>query len=104
MLKKILFLLVLFVSGLSYGQIQNSATFNEAVQPEWEGTFQVILANERMIEPGITTDLLQQIEDKREQNETIFWEYSSYITIQILSKELVLSNNYKPLKTYGYEE
>ncbi|MFT5860248.1 MAG: hypothetical protein ACI865_002356 [Flavobacteriaceae bacterium] len=102
MLRKSVVVLVILLSGLSFGQTEITTLISEVTIPDSQGTFQIVLADEKMIEPAITADLLNQIEDERNQTETIMWEYSPYITIKILSRELMLSGNYQPLNTFGY--
>lgn len=102
MLRKSFFSMAILFSGLAFGQSESTTLISEVTSPDSQGTFQIVLADEKMIEPAITADLLNQIEGKRNQTETILWEYSQYITIKILSRDSLVSGDYEPLNTYGY--
>ncbi len=105
MLKTILISLGMTIAmGESIAYSQSNARFLQEEAKPWEGTFQIIISDERLIQPEITASLLQQIEDKRDQQNIVMWDYTPYIAIKILPYNEIESENFEPLKTYSYVE
>ena len=103
MLKLKLSLLAGIVSFLTYSQIE-STTISESMHSDLYGTFQVILADKRMIEPEITESLLAQVEQARLADKVAFIEIDQYTHVKVLPLSRIESDDFEPLKLYDYEK
>lgn len=103
-MKIILIINFVFIGLIGICQSTNSNFLKESIKEPWDGTFQIILADARMVQPEITEDLLTEIENRRDQSEIVFWQYTEYTTIKILPKDLIISEEFKALETFIYAE
>lgn len=98
------------ICGLSYSQEHSeeplpdsfvSVTTNSIVE---EGTYQVILFDNRMVEPVLNDEILHQIVDLRDSDEITFIQLSDYSEIRILPFSIINSDDFSPLEMYSYED
>jgi hypothetical protein len=112
MKKYSILLLLMIFSCVGFAQVEpapeNQSRLKEAnpiiTESDFEGTYQVILSDKRMVEPEITKSTLLLIKKKREQNQTIFITVDQYTKIKVVSYKTINSKGFTPLKKYRYEE
>lgn len=68
-----------------------------------EGTFQFILKDRRMVQPPITSGLLNLINSNRKQNEVSYITIDAYTEIKILPLAEINAHTFTPIRTYVYE-
>ena len=96
-------LMLMFTLNIAHSQI-NTNSGNEidvtkklSLEEELEGTYEVIITNSK-IKEAFTTDLLNTIEAKREENRDIMYVMSQYTSIRIFSREKINSLEFKNKK------
>lgn len=109
MKKYSILLLLMIFSCVGFTQVSELVSKNKSrlklvSQLPSEGTYQIILSDKRMIEPEITKGMVFLINDKREQNQTIFITVNQYTKIKVLSYNIINSKGFTPIKKYNYEE
>lgn len=68
-----------------------------------EGSYQVILKDHRMLEPELTSGILNKISTERKQESVSYIYLDEYTTIKILPFKTINSVSFVPLKKYVYE-
>lgn len=99
----ILLILMLFSSVISYAQLENPSRIEQEVQDQFNGTFQIILADTRMIEPEITNEIRQLVSSERLQSVDVYLEIDEYTKLYIPSFDQISDENYVELELYRYE-
>ena len=98
----ILFFL-LFCSVVGFGQVQNPDKLRHIEQDELTGTFQIVLLDERMIEPEITDQLLLMVENQRLQSSDIYVDLDAYTRLYLPSYDQISEESFIKLNLYRYE-
>lgn len=102
------FIVFLFVCSISYcQQLENpTATLISSTPLDYivtDGTYQVILSDERMVEPELTDAVLHEINNLRDPEEVKFLQLGDYIKIKILPLSVINTKDFTPLEKYIYE-
>lgn len=66
------------------------------------GTFQLILLDERMLEPVLTEEIFDLVQQNRMQSQETVIELDAYTKLKIASHDFIDSEGFIPLKTYVY--
>ena len=69
----------------------------KSLEEKMEGTYMIINKSSKFTEV-LTTDILVEIEKKRDATREIYYEYSQYITIKILPKNVINAPDFDPKK------
>jgi hypothetical protein len=100
--KFFLSLTCLFLSLISYSQ--NSAAGNtisgtkeKTLEQKMEGTYSIINKSKKVTEL-LTTEILMEIEKRRDDTREIYYEHSEYITIKILPRSVINASDFDPKK------
>lgn len=81
------------------GQEQNSTgnKKEKSLEEKMEGTYMIINKSSKFTQV-LTTDVLLEIEKKRDDTREIYYEYSEYITIKILPRSVINAPDFDPKK------
>ena len=77
-------------------------TLTQAEELPATGTYQFVLKVETE-KPEITTDVLKQIKNNRDQNEITFIKLNESVKIKIHPTNIINAKDFKPFETYIYE-
>ena len=66
-----------------------------------EGTYQIMYEGKREI--VFTTEMMQEIENRRAQDQTVYWQMSPEVTIRIFSRDEIESPDFKGVPLYEEE-
>lgn len=102
--KFILSFICALLSVMSYGQSvvvqeqsSNAVKKEKTLEEKMEGTY-MIIHNGNKVNELLTTDILLEIEKRREETKEIYYEYSKYITIKILPRSVINAPDFDPKK------
>jgi hypothetical protein len=110
-MKKILLALTL-LQICQYTQAQSNpetpvARSEKTLEERMAGTFQVIIEDSQN-EIVFTTDILEEIEKRRDDNNEVIYQYSENISIRILPRSVINSSSFRasdyPLYVYKRKE
>lgn len=101
-MKKLLYALsigALFSCCDLYGQTTKSSNTQEekTLEQKLEGTFVLIHTSNKKTQL-VTTDILVEIEKRRDENIDIYYRVSDYLTIKILPKKVISAPDFDPKK------
>lgn len=88
-------LILMFTLNVAYSQI--NAAKEVSLEDKLEGTYQII-ANDSKIVEVFSTDLLEIIESKREDNRDITYQASQNTSVIIFSRKKINSEEFKNKK------
>ncbi|OFY85708.1 MAG: hypothetical protein A3F72_12215 [Bacteroidetes bacterium RIFCSPLOWO2_12_FULL_35_15] len=102
--KFILSLICVLFSVMSYsqgavvqGQPSTADKKEKTLEQKMEGTYMIIHTGNKVTEL-LTTDILLEIEKRREETKEIYYVYSQYITIKILPRSVITAPDFDPKK------
>jgi hypothetical protein len=92
----------MFLSIVSFGQTATGSSHQskeKTLEEKMEGTYMIINKSKK-VTPVFTTDILTEIEKRRDASTEIYWEYNENVTIKILSKAVINAPDFDPKKFY----
>ncbi|MFT5778351.1 MAG: hypothetical protein ACI837_001307 [Crocinitomicaceae bacterium] len=97
------------ICGLSFSQNSNEQLPGLAASTEInhiviDGTYQVILSDERMVEPELSDAILHAINNMRDEFKTQQMQLGEYARIIVLSFTAINAEDFVPLEKYRYED
>ncbi len=98
---KLLLAVALLLSIVSFSQnpVKASNSKEKTLEEKMAGTY-VIINNDKKHSPVFTTDILSEIEKRRDADKEILWEYNESVTIKILPRRIINASDFDPEKTY----
>jgi len=77
---------------------------NGPIAIDIEGTYQVLLKDNRMVEPEISGSMLDLISEKRKQDQVVYIIIDKYMTIKVLPHNVIGALDFIPPDKYVYED
>jgi hypothetical protein len=92
----------MFLSIISFSQNAFNSTSSvkeKTLEEKMEGTYMIINKSKK-VNPVFTTEILTEIEKRRDASTEIYWEYNENVTIKILSRAVINAPDFDPKKFY----
>jgi hypothetical protein len=99
---------ITLLCGLSFGQVNELEPGTlTSIQQNYiviDGTYQVILNDERMVEPELSDAILHEINNLRDDFKIKYMRLGDYTEILILPFSVINAEGFVPLEKYSYAQ
>lgn len=103
MKKSSLFFILVLTANFCLSQEKSSEKGKDlvALNQKLEGTYQLQMINTRLL-PAVPLQLIETIEQKRQENEITYFDYTDKIRVMVLSRKAITAPGFKPLEKIAF--